>query len=287
MQQYGEWQGTIGKTLADSQPWFPEPPHPGEDAPNVVIVLLDDLRFRTTRLLRVRHRHPQHRCARRQRPPLHQLPRHPAVLTDPGRPAHRTQPPHRRDAGRVELQHRLPQHDRTHLQPRRNPRRGAPRRGLRNLRRRQMAPHADGGDQCGRALRPVAAAAWLRPLLRIPRGRDRPVQPRPHLRQPPHRPPGEARRRLPRERGPHRPRHRVRARHQERAARQALLLVCGLRGHPCPASVAARIPLEISGPLRRRLGCRAGAVVRQPARHGGRASGDRSGTAQPWGGGLG
>ena len=45
MKQYGEWQGTIGKTLADSQPWFPEPPHPGDDAPNVVIVLLDDLGF--------------------------------------------------------------------------------------------------------------------------------------------------------------------------------------------------------------------------------------------------
>ncbi len=45
MKQYGEWQGTIGKTLAESQPWFPEPPHPGEDAPNVVIVLLDDLGF--------------------------------------------------------------------------------------------------------------------------------------------------------------------------------------------------------------------------------------------------
>ena len=45
MQQYGEWNGTIGKTLAESQPWFPEPPHPGEDAPNVVIVLLDDLGF--------------------------------------------------------------------------------------------------------------------------------------------------------------------------------------------------------------------------------------------------
>lgn len=45
MQQYGEWNGTIGKTLAESQPWFGEPPHPGEDAPNVVIVLLDDLGF--------------------------------------------------------------------------------------------------------------------------------------------------------------------------------------------------------------------------------------------------
>ncbi len=45
MQQYGEWKGTIGRTIAESQPWFSEPPHPGEGAPNVVIVLLDDLGF--------------------------------------------------------------------------------------------------------------------------------------------------------------------------------------------------------------------------------------------------
>jgi arylsulfatase len=37
--------GRIGRTLADSEPWFEEPPHPGEDAPNVVIVLLDDTGF--------------------------------------------------------------------------------------------------------------------------------------------------------------------------------------------------------------------------------------------------
>jgi len=40
-----EFQGTIGRTLADSTPHFIEPPHPGDDAPNVVIVLIDDLGF--------------------------------------------------------------------------------------------------------------------------------------------------------------------------------------------------------------------------------------------------
>ena len=35
----------IGNTLADSEPFFVEPPHPGEDAPNIVIVLLDDTGF--------------------------------------------------------------------------------------------------------------------------------------------------------------------------------------------------------------------------------------------------
>ncbi len=33
------------------------PPHPGEDAPNVIIVLLDDTGLRPARLLRLRHRH--------------------------------------------------------------------------------------------------------------------------------------------------------------------------------------------------------------------------------------
>jgi arylsulfatase A-like enzyme len=37
--------GRIGRTVAESEPWFDEPPHPGETAPNVVIVLLDDTGF--------------------------------------------------------------------------------------------------------------------------------------------------------------------------------------------------------------------------------------------------
>jgi len=45
VKHYGEFHGTIGATVADSEPWFAEPPHPGDDAPNVVIVLFDDLGF--------------------------------------------------------------------------------------------------------------------------------------------------------------------------------------------------------------------------------------------------
>ena len=40
-----EFHGRIGRTVPESEPWFDEPPHPGEDAPNVVIVLLDDTGF--------------------------------------------------------------------------------------------------------------------------------------------------------------------------------------------------------------------------------------------------
>ena len=39
------FEGRIGRTVADSEAWFDEPPHPGDGAPNVVVVLLDDLGF--------------------------------------------------------------------------------------------------------------------------------------------------------------------------------------------------------------------------------------------------
>jgi arylsulfatase len=39
------FEGRIGHTIADSEAWFDEPPHPGESAPNVVFVLLDDTGF--------------------------------------------------------------------------------------------------------------------------------------------------------------------------------------------------------------------------------------------------
>ena len=40
-----QFQGRIGRTVADSEPHFETAPHPGEDAPNVIIVLLDDTGF--------------------------------------------------------------------------------------------------------------------------------------------------------------------------------------------------------------------------------------------------
>ena len=45
MGQYGQFEGKIGRTVEESTPWFAEPPHPPDGAPNVVVVLLDDLGF--------------------------------------------------------------------------------------------------------------------------------------------------------------------------------------------------------------------------------------------------
>ncbi len=45
METYEPFEGQINRTEAESTPWWPTPAHPGEDAPNVVIVLLDDTGF--------------------------------------------------------------------------------------------------------------------------------------------------------------------------------------------------------------------------------------------------
>ena len=45
MTRASRFEGTIGRTIADSEAWFDDPPHPGTDAPNVVMVLLDDTGF--------------------------------------------------------------------------------------------------------------------------------------------------------------------------------------------------------------------------------------------------
>ncbi len=39
------FDGVIGRTQAESTPWWETPPHPGESAPNVVLILLDDTGF--------------------------------------------------------------------------------------------------------------------------------------------------------------------------------------------------------------------------------------------------
>ena len=39
------FQGSIGTTWQDSTPWWPQPATPRRDAPNIVLVLFDDVGF--------------------------------------------------------------------------------------------------------------------------------------------------------------------------------------------------------------------------------------------------
>jgi arylsulfatase len=45
MTSHERFDGVIARTESESTPWWPTPPHPGEDAPNVVVILLDDTGF--------------------------------------------------------------------------------------------------------------------------------------------------------------------------------------------------------------------------------------------------
>jgi len=45
MKQYEPFEGRIERFQKDSTPWWPTPAHPGEEAPNVVVILIDDLGF--------------------------------------------------------------------------------------------------------------------------------------------------------------------------------------------------------------------------------------------------
>ena len=45
MKAYEDVEGVIGDTHAQSTPWWPRQPHPGDDAPNVIVILLDDTGF--------------------------------------------------------------------------------------------------------------------------------------------------------------------------------------------------------------------------------------------------
>ena len=45
MKIYDEFEGVIKPTEEESTPWWPEAKHPGPDAPNIVVILIDDLGF--------------------------------------------------------------------------------------------------------------------------------------------------------------------------------------------------------------------------------------------------
>jgi arylsulfatase len=45
MKQYGGFDGIVGKTIEESTPSWTAPPHPEPGAPNVVVILIDDLGF--------------------------------------------------------------------------------------------------------------------------------------------------------------------------------------------------------------------------------------------------
>ena len=205
-----EFQGVIGRDWRESTPWWPPVPKAPDAAPNVLLIVLDDVGFAPARLLRLRHldtdisigshamdsgspTSTQPRCAPR---------RASCLLT--GRNHHRN------GMGRVaDLAVGYPGYWGRDPARERVPLRDPARARVRDVRRRQVAPHARRRNAHGGITRVVAARPRLRPLVRLPRRRDPPVRARALPRQPFGAAAGSARRRLPPERRPRRPRDRA------------------------------------------------------------------------------
>ena len=203
--------GTIGTTIHDSTAWWPEPTETAGRAHQRAAGAARRRRVRRLRLLRLGDRHADDRRARRRRPPLHRLPHHRDVLDHPRRAAHRPEPPLGRDGLPGELRQRVPRlpgQDR-----RRRPTIAELLRphGYRNYLVGKWHVTPAHRDRADRAVRRLAARPRVRPLLRVPRRRDRPVLPRTRARQhprhrtrrlldrlPPHRRPDRRGDRLPR-----------------------------------------------------------------------------------------
>lgn len=40
-----EFRGTIGRTWKESKPWWPQPPRAPPDAPDIAVIILDDVGY--------------------------------------------------------------------------------------------------------------------------------------------------------------------------------------------------------------------------------------------------
>ena len=168
-------RAVIGRTSVDSTPAFPTVARPPAGAPNVVLVVLDDLGFAQLgcfgsdlstptidRLaaegLRFNRFHVTALCS-----PTRACLLTGATTTPSGWGSSADVP-----TGYPGYDGRIPASAAAMPRP-------APRRGVQHARRRQVAPRAEMGAERGRAVRPLAARARLRAPLRLPGGRHEPV----------------------------------------------------------------------------------------------------------------
>ena len=236
-------------------------------------------RLRQPRLLRQPDRDAELRRARRRRPALQQHAHHGALLAEPRLRRHRAQPPQQRHGLHHRVRHRLPRLQRHHAVRERHALRDAARARLQHLHGRQVAPDAEQPGDGGRALRPLAAGARLRALLRLPRRRHQPVVSRPRLRQPPGRAAGDPGGGLPPHARPHRQVDRVHRRRPADRPRQALLPAPLLRGDARAAPRAQGVGRQVRGQVRRRLAGLPREDPRAPEGAGDRPRGNRSSPA--------
>ena len=270
-----EFEGTLPFDARDPEAEFPpiEPLRPPAGAPNVLVILLDDVGFGASSAFGGPCQHADRRAAGRRRAEVQPLPHHGAVCADPRRAADRPQPPHGGDGRHHRAGHLgagLQLGPAEHLRAA-----GADPAAQRLLDRavRQVPRGAGLADQPDGAVRRLAdRRRWLRVLLRLHRWRDQPVLPG-HLRG--HHAGGagdDARGGLPLHRGHDRQGDRLDPPAEVADAGQAVLRLLRPGRHPRAAPRADGVVGQVPGPLRRRLGRAARGDPRPPegARRGAR-----------------
>ena len=263
----GEFEGVAGRTLEESTPWWPPLPSAPEGAPNVVVVLLDDVGYAQFGCYGSDIATPTFDRLAAHGLRYSQLPHDGAVLADARLPADRPQPPLA-----------------TAWVASSSSRRASPATTRRSRRRTGSSPRSScatgyatfavgkwhlapaGTMVAGRPARPVAARPRLRAVLRLPRRRDRPVPPRSRARQPPDRPAAHAGGGLPPHRGPGRPGHRLTSTTcAPSSPTKPFFLWFAPGACHAPHQVPARVDRQVRGRVRPRLGRVARRGVRTPA----------------------
>ena len=138
----GEFQGVAGRTLEDSTPWWPDLPSAPEGAPNVVVVLLDDVGYAQFGCYGSTISTPTFDRLGCERAPVLQLPHHRAVLADACVPAHGPQPPPQRDGTNRRVRVGLPRLRRDDAEGERDDARDPRAQRLRDVRGGQVASRA-------------------------------------------------------------------------------------------------------------------------------------------------
>ncbi len=136
------FKGTIGKTYKDSKADFPKPLQAPAGAPNVLIVLLDDVGFGHAATFGGAVATPDSRSACQERTPLQSIPHHGALLAHASRAADRPQSPQCRHGRDHRVGHRVSGLHRRRAQHGRRLAGDASAERLLHGRLRQMAQHA-------------------------------------------------------------------------------------------------------------------------------------------------
>ncbi len=280
-----------------------EPVRPPAGAPNVLVVLLDDVGFGASSAFGGVDRHAERRAAGRRRAEVQPLPHHGAVLADARGAAERPQPPHRRHGrhhrdrdGGARLLVAAPE-------PLRAAGRDPQAQRLLDGPVRQVPRGPGVGDEPDGPVRELADRQRLRVLLRLHRRRGAPVLPGALRGHDAGRAVGHARGGLPPHGRHDRQGDRLGAPAEGADARQAVLRLLRARRDARPAPRAEGVGGQVQGALRRRLGRAARGHLRapegarrDPARRGadraprrdpglgGHAGGPQAGPAPPDGG---